>query len=186
MTASLPGQVSGWTIDDLMAAPDDGKRYELVDGSLLVSPPPTVPHGYSNTELDRILHRACPPDLYVTSVGLGVDMGGRKTYYVPDITVVTVAAMRRRDATVLGPADVRLAVEVLSRGNARADLVLKRHDYGAAGIPHYWIVDPVARTLQAHCEPFRDGYRFESTVKAGEQWTTSEPFVVTLDPADFT
>ena len=186
MTASLPGQVSGWTVDDLMAAPDDGKRYELVDGSLLVSPPPAVPHGYCNTRLDRILHAACPPELFVTSVGLGVDMGGRKTCYVPDILVVTAAAARRPGASVLRPADVRLAVEVLSPGNARADLILKRHDYGAAGIPHYWIVDPVAQTVRALSAPCRDGYQDDVVIKAGGRWTASEPFPVTLDPADFT
>jgi Uma2 family endonuclease len=145
-----------------------------------------LPHGYSNTLLDRILHAACPPELFVTSVGLGVDMGGRKTYYVPDLLVVKAAAVRRRKATEFQPTDVRLAVEVLSPGSARADLVLKRHDYGAAGIPQYWIVDPVAQTLTVHAEPFRDGYRQEHVVKAGEPWTATEPFPVALDPAEFT
>jgi Uma2 family endonuclease len=69
---------------------------------------------------------------------------------------------------------------------ARVDLVLKRHDYGAAGIPQYWIVDLRGRTMTVLLDPYGDGYRRELTVKAGEQWTTPDPFPLTLDPAAFT
>jgi len=75
---------------------------------------------------------------------------------------------------------------MLSHSDARIDLVLKRHDYGAAGIPQYWIVDRRRRTLTVLSDPHADGYRQELTIKAGEWWTTAGPFPVTLDPADFT
>ena len=47
-----------WTVDDLFAMPDDGYRYEIFDGSLLVSPPAAMPHASSVTRLSRILHAA--------------------------------------------------------------------------------------------------------------------------------
>jgi Uma2 family endonuclease len=99
---------------------------------------------------------------------------------------VTTEAALRRDDQVLTAADVLLVVEVLSPSNARVDLVLKRHDYGAVGVPQYWIVDIKRRTLTVLSDPYADGYRLEATVKAGEQWTATEPFPVTLDPAEFT
>ena len=185
MTASLPSHTRGWTIDDLFETPDDGNRYELAGGSLLVTPPPNVSHGRANIRLDRILSRACPSGLVVASVGLGIDLGQRKTCYVPDTLVTTDAALNR-DAQVFVAADVSLVVEVLSPGNARVDLILKRHDYGAAGIPQYWIVDIQRRTLTVLSDPCADGYKEEVVVKAGERWTASEPFPVTLDPAEFT
>ena len=185
MTASLPSHTRGWTIDDLFETPDDGNRYELADGSLLVTPPLNVSHGRGNIRLDRILSRACPSGLVVASVGLGIDLGQRKTCYIPDTLVTTEAALGRDDQ-VFAAADVSLVVEVLSPSNARVDLILKRHDYGAAGIPQYWIVDIQRRTLTVLSDPYPDGYQLESTVKAGEQWTATEPFTVTLDPAAFT
>ncbi len=185
MTASLPSQTHGWTIDDLMGTPDDGNRYELVDGSLLVNPPPSLPHVRGNARLDRILNRACPAGQVVLSVGAGIDLGNRKTCYIPDTLVTTEAALAQEEQ-VLVAADVSLVIEVLSPSNARVDLVLKRHDYGAAGIPQHWIVDLRGRTMTVLLDPYGDGYRRELAVKAGEQWTTPDPFPLTLDPAEFT
>jgi Uma2 family endonuclease len=121
----------------------------------------------------------------VLSFGAGIDLGQRKTCYIPDTLVTTEAALSRDDQ-VFAAADILLVVEVLSPSNKRVDLVLKRHDYGAAGIPQYWIVDLQGRTLTVLSDPYADGYRLEATVKAGEQWTATDPFPVTLDPAEFT
>ena len=185
MTASLPSHTRGWTIDNLFETPDDGNRYELADGSLLVTPPPNVAHIRGNACLHDILSRACPPGLHVLSFGGGIDLGQRKTCYIPDTLVTTETALGRDDQ-VFAAADIALVVEVLSPSNARVDLILKRHDYGAAGIPQYWIVDTQRRTLTVLSDPYADGYQSESTVKAGELWTATEPFTVTLDPAGFT
>jgi hypothetical protein len=56
------GQV--FTVDDLDRMPDDGRRYELVDGVLMVSPHPGVAHQAVLSELAVQLHRACPPGLF--------------------------------------------------------------------------------------------------------------------------
>ena len=89
------------------------------------------------------------------------------------------------DESEFAPADVALVVEVLSPDNAGDDLVMKRHQYGKAGIPHYWIVDQKARTLTVLRHDGADGYQEVATVRPGERWETEEPFCLALDPADF-
>jgi Uma2 family endonuclease len=59
-----PTTSRAFTVDDLDQTPDDGRRYELVDGVLIVSPAPTVPHQVVLSELAVQLHHACPPDLF--------------------------------------------------------------------------------------------------------------------------
>ena len=77
-------------------------------------------------------------------------------------------------------------VEVLSPGNAGRDVVIKRHEYAAGGIPHYWIVDKNERTLTVLSRPEQGkGYLDSTVVKAGERFETDDPFPISLDPADF-
>ncbi len=73
-------------------------------------------------------------------------------------------------------ADVLLAVEVLSPGTRRVDLVMMRSEYADAGIPHYWIVDLDASMLEALAFS-DDGYESVTVTR-----TASEPFAVTVDP----
>jgi Uma2 family endonuclease len=185
MTDALPHYPSPgqpWTIDDLKLLPEDGMWYELVDGSLLVSPMPAIPHGRAANRLRRLLDKQVPPDLEVIQ-DIGVAIGGRTTYLVPDIFVVRASALGG-DGDNIDPTDVRLVVEVLSPSNRGRDLVLKRHYYAAGGIPHYWIVDPLAHTLTVLTLD-GDAYREERIVAAGTTWLTDEPFRLALDSAEF-
>jgi Uma2 family endonuclease len=169
-----------WTIDDLERLPDDGNRYEIFDGSLLVSPHADVSHGLVSNKLRRLLERDAPDDLFV-----GHDIGvSRKmsSYFVPDIFVVRAAALDHR-GPALRPADVVLVVEVLSRGNRGRDLVLKRHEYAVSGIPCYWIVDPDEAALRV-LELDGDVYREAEVVRAGAVWATERPFRLAFDLAD--
>ena len=172
-----------WTVGDLCEIPEDNNRYEICDGSLLVSPPPTLKHGFATHRLMKLLDRHTPDHLLTVSVGMGFGFRGGTSYFIPDLLVI-VAEASRRTGLMLDPQDVLLAVEVLSPATRRRDLVLKRSQYAAAGIPDYWIVDAEQQTVTL----LRlDGasYREEVTVKAGEPWTMTRPFKVTIDPADF-
>jgi Uma2 family endonuclease len=138
-----PDPVRPWTINDLGDLPE-GYRYEIFDGSLLVSPPPPLPHVRATKYLDRLLERQAPAHLCVLTAGAGVSIRGGASYLIPDVVVVPWSALDRPRPTLLPP-DVLLAVEVLSPSNPGNDLVLKRHEYAVAGIPQYWIVDPSRR-----------------------------------------
>jgi Uma2 family endonuclease len=181
-TSHAPGHY--WTFEDLLTLPDDGNRYEIFDGSLLVTPPPLVAHAVSQGALTRLLMFAAPDDLLVLDGGAGVSVRDG-TFYIPDLVVLDANAVGQRKHT-LQPADVRLAVEVLSPSTRGRDLVLKRHEYAAAGIPDYWIVDREQRRLTVlSLDPSEGKYREETVVEAGTQWRATRPFEVTLDPGDF-
>lgn len=185
VTVSAPHEFGRiWTIDDLADTPDDGNRYEIADGSLLVSPPPSVSHGNINDRLGDLLKRQAPAGLRVLTVPMGIDIHRRRTYYIPDLLIVPDAALER-DSDNLQPADVLLVAEVLSPSNAGKDLVQKRHDYAMAGIPRYWIVDPHDQTITVLALPEGEtAYKEEAVVRAGQPWTTDTPYPLTVDPAD--
>src|SRR5262249_43793208 len=88
-----------WTLDDLAMLPDDGHRYEIVDGGLHVSPPPGLPHQFAAQKLSVALELAAPPDLAVMQ-GIGVELD--RTMFIPDVAVVSRSAVR--GATVAKPA----------------------------------------------------------------------------------
>jgi Uma2 family endonuclease len=178
-----PEVMRRWTVEALFDVPADPYRYELYHGTLLVSPPPDTFHGRAATDLHRVLQAAAPPGLFVTSAGIGIYVSDT-TYYIPDVLVVPRTAVEVR-ARGVRPADVRLAVEVVSPSNSRQDLVLKRDEYAAAGIPLYWIVDPDhARLTVFRLRPGAGRYGAAGVVRHGGLVTAEEPFPVTFRLAD--
>jgi Uma2 family endonuclease len=172
-----------WTIDDLADLPE-GNRYELLEGSLLVSATPDNFHCRISQDLTDFLKRDAPKDLYVASSGFGIDMRDGSTYYVPDVIVFRSRALARR-AKAIQPTDVLLVVEVLSPSNAGRDLVMKRYDYAAARIPQYWIVDQEGRAITV-LELDASGQHYEESivVKPGVRLVTDQPFPIDFDPAE--
>jgi Uma2 family endonuclease len=182
MTVSDTHRAEAWTIDDLKDTPDDGNRYEILDGRLIVTPPPHGPHIRVNYRVRRVLEREAPDALVVLDNGAGIDIRRRSTCYIPDVMIVREPAFRSM-VDVFEPADVLLVVEVLSPGNARFDVIQKRHDYADAGIPRYWIVDPRDNTITVLALPDgRKQYEEEAVVK--EAWQTDFPYPLTVDPAE--
>jgi Uma2 family endonuclease len=134
------------TVRDLDDTPDDGNRYEVIDGELHVTPFPTTGHQKVAGELYFLLR------LHVGARGLGdVFFSGLKvvldelTGVGPDIVYIAKEQSGgiRRDG-YHGPPT--LVVEVLS-SKPSLDTKVKRGKYARAGIQNYWIVDPDARTL---------------------------------------
>lgn len=170
-----------WSIEDLLALPSDGMRYELVDGSLLVSPHAGIPHGRVVQRLRRQLERYAP-DTVEVGQDLAVGVRSRRSYFVPDLWIVQAAALDRPGSS-FEPADVLLVAEVLSPSNRSVDLLVKRHYYADGGIREYWIVDPEAATITV----LRlDGaaYTEIAVVSAGETYRARSPFPLEIDPAD--
>jgi Uma2 family endonuclease len=162
-----------FTVDDLFALPDDGNRYEIFDGSLVMSPPPAKPHVLVNLLLRRLLEAGVPDDCLVVTEGLGIYATARD-YYIPDLLVIRDVSLKDGDPRGISPGDVLLAVEVVSPGNPSNDHVWKRRNYAKFGIPHFWIADPPDKTL----------LRLELGDEGSYVDSAAELFGLTIDPAE--
>lgn len=137
-----------WTAAEVRALPDEpGKRFEVVDGELLVSPGPTFRHQYVLSRLFAVL---CP---YVDGNRLGAVLWGPGEVELDDHTMVQpdLFVVRREEVKSLGDAqavrDPMLLIEALSPSTARYDRVVKRGRYQRQRV-EYWIVDFEARLVE--------------------------------------
>jgi Uma2 family endonuclease len=179
-------QPEPWTFDDLSllwGALPEGQRYEIIDGSLLVSPAPKVPHCRVATLLDRVFARQAPPQLETSAAGFAIRIKGYRSYLIPDVIVMNRSAFQS-SGDILRTSDVLLVVEVLSPSNRDSDLVSKRFEYAAGRIPQYWIVDPEEETMTVLALADGETYVEKAVVRPGTPWKTDEPFPLTLDVAE--
>ncbi|SNT44942.1 Endonuclease, Uma2 family (restriction endonuclease fold) [Asanoa hainanensis] len=181
MTPSRAVPTEAWTVEDLDDLPDDGYRYEIFDGSLLVSPPAAMPHIASTVWLRDILHDQAPRHFRLIE-GAGVFANARN-FYIPDLVVVHGEVLKSRERGIR-PADVLLAIEVVSPSNPSNDLFIKRKAYAQFNIPEYWIVDRRDESLSVLQLTEQSEYRVAAKVHPGSQWRAEEPFPLVVDPAD--
>jgi len=136
---AVPGSM---TVDDYLAMPDDGKRYELLDGSLEEMTGPNLKHQRVLLRLAVLLVR----ELQDAGVGEVLTAPfdvvlGERTVLQPDLLFI-----RRENTGVLDERNARgapdVVVEVLSDSTRRKDVVRKARLYARAGVPWYWVVDP--------------------------------------------
>lgn len=178
MTVTTLPRSRPFTWRDLEAMPDDGHRYELIDGALVVTPAPSAPHQSVAFALARLLHEACPSELKVFLAPFAVLLA-EDTELQPDVLVA-----RRADLTHANlPAAPMLAVEVLSPSTRLIDLNLKKARYEVAGCPSYWVIDP--DTLELTAWELADGaYVQVADVSGKEAFHATKPFPVSVVPAD--
>lgn len=167
------------TRDDLDTLPDDGHRYELLDGTLLVSPAPSRRHQDAVLNLARLLQDACPRELRCYVAPFEVVLPGGAVFQ-PDVLIARRADLTERDL----PAAPVLAVEVLSPCTRSIDMVLERARYAQAGVAHYWIVDPDAPSLTAWRLGPEGTYEQVAHVGGADPYCTAEPVKVTVTPRD--
>jgi Uma2 family endonuclease len=142
------------TYEDYCRAPDD-KRYELLNGELMMVPAPNTKHqeilGRLHVELHRFVQEHELGKVYVAPL----DVVLSDTDVVqPDVLFISRArADRITDANIQGAPD--LVIEILSPSTADKDLGKKHELYGSRGVLEYWIIDPVAETVTVHRQ--RDG-----------------------------
>lgn len=165
------------TEDDLATMPDDGHRYELLDGALLVTPAPNDRHQTCVTSILVLLHgaRQAPHKVLVAPFDVRLS---RRTVLQPDVLVARKADMT--PARLEGPP--LLAVEVLSPSTRRFDLGTKRLAYEAAEVPAYWLVDPDEPSLTV-LELEHGRYVEKALVAGDEPFHATFPFPVTVIPA---
>ncbi len=146
----MPDTARRYTVDEVLAFPSDGNRYELVHGELLVTPAP------------RLRHQEVAGDLYFR---LRTYLGDRAEVRVffspadirwaddvlvqPDVFVVPASETTAQDWSSIQT--LLLAVEVVSPSSARHDRVVKRRVYQEHPVPTYWIVDLDARVVEIWC-----------------------------------
>jgi len=137
------------TYEDYVGLPNDGKRYEILDGELFVTPAPVPLHQRVSRNLERVLDR------HVVDLSLGevlyapVDVIlSATTIAQPDILFIRVGRDIVTGRGVEAPPD--LVVEILSPSSSRQDRVTKAALYAKFGVLHYWIVDPEARRIDAY------------------------------------
>ncbi len=136
-----------WTVDMLHELPEDGYRYEIVHGVLLVSPSPTPVHQRAIAELFRLI------DPYASGLGLEVFFAPAAITWSPNTEVqpdlLVVPEVGGRPIAAFGEVqDLVLAVEVLSTSSLRADRFTKRREYQLRGVVEYWIIDPAGRSIE--------------------------------------
>jgi Uma2 family endonuclease len=178
---AMPNAVTEWTVDMLDALPDDGQRYEVIDGALYVTPAPSEQHQVVAGHLYSLLKAY----LKASSVGrpmispADVRKGDRARNRVqPDVFVLRLRE-GNRPAYPYDLDDLLLAVEVVSPSNPALDYQVKRELYLRNGVSEYWVIDPDARNVS----------RWRNSVDSGDvlservEWHPAgmpTPFVVDL------
>jgi len=129
-----------WTYEEYCLLPEDGNRYEIIDGELFMTPAPKVRHQDLVLSLSialaavtpkggRLLNAPC--DVYLTETN---NVQPDVLYIAPDRALIVT------EANVQGAPS--LVVEILSASTRKQDEVLKRNLYERFGVQEYWIVDP--------------------------------------------
>jgi Uma2 family endonuclease len=174
---AMPDVARRWTRAEVLALPEDGNRYELVDGELLVSPSPATIHQRAVWALyDRVAPYVKAHRLGITGLApADLDLESEDSLQ-PDLFVLDLQRMPAHWSEVGIP---RLVSEVLSPSTARYDRVVKRPRYQRARIPEYWIVDTDARLF----ERWRPGDERPEVLTGALTWqpdATVPPLVVDL------
>lgn len=183
--ASMTAEAKAWNLPrrsltrvDLEGAPDDGHRYELIDGVLIVSPTPGLRHQRALLRLAIRLETAGPDHLEMLPGPFNVVLA-EDTVMQPDILVAGKSDLTEDDL----PGPPVLAVEILSPSTRRFDLILKRSRFEAAGVSQYWVVDPDKPSIVAWT--LRDSRYGEPEHAAGdEQFIATEPFELRIAPSE--
>ena len=171
------------TYEDYAALPDDGRRYELHEGELSVTPAPGLSHqdilgnlfvilrGHVNARrLGKVF--VAPVDCIFENI----------TIVQPDIVFIETARRSLMSERGIEGAPT-LVVEVISPSTGAIDRRRKLQLYARYAVPFYWIVDPPARTIEAHA--IAHGRYEEAGVLSGTAPASLPPFAdLMLDPGE--
>jgi len=136
------------TFDDWLRLPEQDGLCELIDGELFVTPPPSVGHQWTASRLGYLLER------HLRETGSGMHFPAptglrlnEDRVVLPDLMVIATEDLPRALGPVIEVVP-RLVVEVLSPGNTQHDVGYKKAQYAARGVPEYWIVGPIHRSIE--------------------------------------
>jgi Uma2 family endonuclease len=159
---------------DYAALPDDGRRYEIHEGELSVTPAPGSKHQIVSTRLVAALH------VHVEARNLGIVVAApfdvilsERTIVQPDIVYVATDRVGRISERGIEGAPT-LVVEILSPSTREIDRDAKLRLYASYGVPWYWIVDPDSRVVEVY--RLEAGSYTLSKRVAGDEPLSAEPF----------
>jgi len=138
-----------WTYDDFLRLPDDGNRYEIIEGVLYMTNAPDIDHQYAVMEIAFQLKRHANEGKlgYVLTAPFEVHLSERTRPVQPDVLFIRTERWPGSGAKFFeGPPDI--VVEVLSGSTSRTDQVVKFTAYEQAGVAEYWIVNPKLGSVQ--------------------------------------
>jgi Uma2 family endonuclease len=152
------------TYEDYVLLPNDGKRYEILEGELTVTPAPSTKHQTASGNLFVLLAH------YIKERDLGklfhapIDLILESTSVLqPDLLFVSKARQSIiTERAVEGAPD--LVIEILSPATSRTDRITKAQIYARHRVPAYWIVDPELEVIEIYLLE-GDGYRLSSTLQ---------------------
>jgi Uma2 family endonuclease len=162
------------TVQALDGAPDDGNRYEVIEGELYVSTAPGIPHqsilGNLYWELGNYLKSHPIGRAYL---GIGIvfdDFNG----VIPDLLYISSERLSHALAVDRLKASPELVIEILSPGssNQNRDRIVKRKLYSSRGVSEYWIVDPETRTIAVSRKRKEGGLKPAVVLNAEDDLTT--------------
>lgn len=144
----MPTLKRDWTVADLDDLPDDGQRYEVIDGELFVTPAPSLDHqaavGALYRNLAAYLERERIGYVFVSPADVTFSP---KRAVQPDVFAVPLLR-GKRPRKFVEVKRLLLAVEVLSPSTARADRIVKRAMFRDEGVAEFWIIDLDARAFE--------------------------------------
>ncbi len=161
----------GFTSDDLHQTPEDGRRYELLDGTIVVSPSPGYTHQLAVAHLLTIL--------------VGAQTGTARTLPAPFDVTLTRGRILQPDIVVMPHIKAKiptLVVEILSRYGRGYDRKEKFDEYEASGIPSYWIIDPDIPAISVF-ELAEGRYEQVIYIEGSAMCKVERPFPVSFSPA---
>lgn len=146
--------------------PDDGRRYELVDGVVVMSPSPTPRHQMVMMEVAGQLwaylrEHPCGTAVPEVDVGLGEGPRGGDLVYRPELVFFRRERLPEVPERLVGAPD--LVVEIISPDSRRMDTETKKDDYERCGVGEYWLIDPSRRSMTFY--RLKDGRFVEVPVK---------------------
>lgn len=144
-----PATSTKLTYDDYVKLPDDGKRYEIIDGELYVNPAPVPTHQFIIANIITAF-RGYARAHGGRAAGAPIDvLLGEGRIVQPDVVFI-----KNDRASIIGPKNIQgpphIVVEVLSDGTRRYDEVKKRKLYESSGVDEYWVVDPEVELVKIY------------------------------------
>jgi len=174
------------TRDDLLTLPDDGNRYEVINGELVVTPAPLARHQRVLASLNELLRRFLREheagEVFIAPFDVVLSPND---VVQPDLVVIGAKQGRVLDSQNAFQGSPVLVVEIISPSTQRTDLVRKMALYARSAVQEYWTVDPDRRELTIHilidgiytqADPDAAGWS-ASKVLPGLRITPSEVFV---------